>query len=147
GFLDADRAHAGTAVRDPLDDAFVGQVDQCGAHCAAAGMESFAELGFDQPLLGCVFVAEDGAAQRVHDGFVGECVAFDAGSGHGLLIRTSAPATRRLFVPAMTRTSSSLNPASSSVSAISARPSSTGGLNGCPRSEDSTECCGPTARM
>ncbi len=50
-----------------------------------------------------------------------------------------APATRRLLTTVISWISSSVKPAPSKWSAISARPSSTGGLNGWPRSEDSTE--------
>jgi hypothetical protein len=62
-----------------------------------------------------------------------------AGRGHDLIRRDptrrpppmaqSAPASRRVFSTAISRISCSLNPASRKRSAISARPSSTGGLN------------------
>ena len=52
-----------------------------------------------------------------------------------------------ILTTAMVRTSSSEKPASSSRSAISARPSSTGGFAGWPRSVDSTLCSGPVARI
>ncbi len=51
-----------------------------------------------------------------------------------------APATRRLLTTAITCTSSSLKPAASRWSTMIPIPSSTGGLNACPRSVDSTEC-------
>ena len=59
----------------------------------------------------------------------------------------AGPATRRVFATAIVRTSSSLNPASRKRSAMSARPSSTGGLKFWPRSDDHTVCSGPTARV
>ena len=52
-----------------------------------------------------------------------------------------------MFFTAIVCTSSSLKPASSSLSTIRASPSSTAGLNDWPRSVESTECSGPVARM
>ena len=60
---------------------------------------------------------------------------------------TSSPATRRVFVTVTVRTSSSLNPAASIRSAMSGRPSSTGGFLRWPRSVDSTLFSTPVARM
>ena len=47
----------------------------------------------------------------------------------------------------MIRISSSLKPASRKRSAMMASPSSTGGLNTCPRSLPQTVCAAPTARV
>src|SRR5262249_22778914 len=57
------------------------------------------------------------------------------------------PATLRVFSTAITCTSSSSSPASSSRSTISPIPSSTSGLKIWPRSVDRTECSDPAARM
>src|SRR4029077_6341893 len=56
-----------------------------------------------------------------------------------------APATLRVLVTAIVRTSSSVKPASRNMSAMIARPSSTGGLNTWPRSVAHVVRSGPTA--
>ena len=67
------------------------------------------------------------------------------------IIRSLMPVPRRPHAGCSSRstvrTSSSLNPASSSRSAMSGRPSSTGGFLRCPRSVDSTLFSTPVARM
>src|SRR5262249_44004183 len=57
------------------------------------------------------------------------------------------PATLRVLATAIVRTSSSLNPASRCMSAMIASPSSTGGLNPCPRSVAHVVRSAPTARV
>ena len=59
----------------------------------------------------------------------------------------STPATRRVFATAIVRISSSVKPSARNASAISARPSSTGGFAFWPRSVAHTVLSGPTARV
>ena len=59
----------------------------------------------------------------------------------------ATPASSREFDTVIVRISSSEKPPSSSRSANSARPSSTGGLAGWPRSVESRLCSTPVARM
>src|SRR5262249_49463522 len=59
----------------------------------------------------------------------------------------STPASRRVFVTAIVRTSSAVKPASRWTSAIRASPSSTGGLASWPRSVAQTVRSTPTARV
>src|SRR5690606_12791060 len=69
------------------------------------------------------------------------------GGAHAAAPAAPAAPRRRVLATAMVCTAASSKPASSSTSAIIGRPSSTGGLKGWPRSLESTEFSGPSARM
>jgi hypothetical protein len=98
GLVHADRAHAGTLVRQPLDEPLAGEVQQRRAHSGARRTEPVADVGLDESLVRGELAAEDrvtderrqiGARRKVGLG-EGRC----RNHGYLLLLAASAAAPR-----------------------------------------------------